>query len=177
MKSRHLAILPVMLALAACANTPTVNYDADPSANFAAYKTYSWAYQKVPDGVNPLIADRVRTSIDNSLAARGYTKADPGDFAVGFTIGSRDRVEVNDMGVYGPFYRPWGGWGGWAGPQVDVRNVTDGTLVIDVYDTGTKSPVWHGTATQEVTKNSGSQENIDSAVNAVLAKFPPPPKK
>ncbi|PHP16556.1 hypothetical protein CG471_27500, partial [Sphingobium sp. IP1] len=58
----------------------------------------------------------------------------------------------------------------------DVRNVTDGTLTVDIYDTGTKQPVWHGTATQEVSRKSPDQATIDKAVTAVLANFPPPIK-
>ncbi|TCM20860.1 uncharacterized protein DUF4136 [Novosphingobium sp. PhB165] len=175
--SRRMATLALAALLTACASTPTVNFDSDPNANFASFRTYSWAYRKVPNGMNPLLTERIRASIDTELANRGFTQADPGDFAVGFTIGSRDRVEVTDFGSYGPYFRPWGGWSGWGGSRVDVRNVTDGTLVIDIYDTRTKAPVWHGTATQQVTQSSVTQEKIDTAVRAVLAKFPPPPPK
>jgi len=57
-----------------------------------------------------------------------------------------------------------------------VRNVTDGTLVIDIYDAKTKQPVWHGTATKQVGSKTVSQEELDQAVAAVLANFPPPVK-
>ncbi len=61
--------------------------------------------------MNPLLFQRVQGSIDRSLAARGFQRAEPGDFAVAFTMGRRDRVEVTDFGTYGPYYRGWG-WGG-----------------------------------------------------------------
>jgi hypothetical protein len=163
-------LLAGLLALGACASTPQVNYDADPSANFASYRSYSWTYTAAPQGMNPLVYQRVRSSIDGALAAKGMTQANPGDFAVGFTLGRRDRVEVTDFGSYGPYYRGWGGWG----RDVDVRNVTDGTLTIDIYDTRTKQPVWHGVATQEVNSKSADASTIDTAVRAVLANFPPP---
>jgi hypothetical protein len=165
------------LLLAACETTPTINSDYDPTVNFANYRTYSWVYGAPPQGMNPLTYERVRASIDRSLAARGYTQASLGDFAVAFTLGRRDSVRVTDFGPYGGFYPGWGRgyrWG-WAPVynQVDVRNVTEGSLAIDFYDTGTKHPIWHGTATQEVTPGRVDQKLIDQAVDGVLAKFPP----
>lgn len=174
------ATLACAILLTSCTTTPKVNFDADPSADFSRYKTYSWAYNAAPQGANPLTVQKVKASVTSYLAAHGYTPADPGDFAIGFTIGARDRVEVTQLGGYGPYYRPWGAWGGGWGAgynQVDVRNVTDGTLVVDIYDSRSKSPVWHGTATQEVSSSTVSQETIDVAVSAVLANFPPPPPK
>lgn len=175
----HRQVAPVaftLLLLAGCASGPAVKVDADPSANISNYRTYSWAYQDPPRGMNPLAYQRVRESIDASLASRGYTQAQPGDFAIGFTLGARDKVEVTDFGPYAPFYPGYGrGFrGGWAAPynNVDVRNVTEGTLAIDIYDAATKKPVWHGVATQNIGSNV-TQQHIDTAVSSVLAKFPP----
>jgi hypothetical protein len=163
-------VIAVCFALGACATTPKITYDADPSANFSAYRGYSWTYTAAPQGMNPLIYQRVRSSIDSTLAAKGISPADPGDFAVGFTLGRRDSVQVTDFGSYGPFYRGFGGWG----RDIDVRNVSDGTLTIDIYDTRTKQPVWHGVATQEIGGGNVDQAKIDAAVQGVLANFPPP---
>ena len=165
-----------LLLLTACASGPDVKVDVDPSANMSGYRTYSWTYHDTPRGMNPLAYQRVRQSIDANLASRGFTQADPGDFAVGFTLGARDKVEVTDFGPYGPFYPGYGygrGFhGGWAAPysNVEVRNVTEGTLTIDIYDTGTKRPVWHGVATQNI-GSTVTQDQIDLAVSSVLAKF------
>lgn len=174
---RRFFLLASTLALASCATGPQISSDFDPAANFANYRTYSWVYTAAPQGMNPLTYERVRASIDRSLSARGYTQASPGDFAVAFTLGRRDSVQVTDMGPYGGFYPGWGGayrWG-WAPVYrpVDVRNVTEGSLAIDFYDTATKKPVWHGVATQEVTPGRVDQALIDTAVDGVIAKFPP----
>ncbi|SNS44385.1 protein of unknown function [Sphingomonas laterariae] len=167
-----------MLLLAGCSSTPRVNMDADPSVNFSGYRTYTWIYSGVPAGMNALLFQRVKASIDRGLAARSFTQATPGDFAIAFTLGRRDRVEVNDYGPYGPYYPGWGaGYRyGWAYPynNVDVRNVTDGTLAVDIYDVKTKKPIWHAVATQQITPGQVDQAKIDAAVDAVLAKFPPP---
>ncbi len=50
--------------------------------------------------------------------------------------------------------------------------MTDGTLVIDIYDVATKKAVWHGVATQEINPAKVEQATIDAAVDAVIAQFP-----
>jgi hypothetical protein len=174
---RRLPALAMALAVAACATIPDVRTDFDPAANFSGYRSYSWIYTAPPQGMNPLMYDRVRASIDRSLAARSFVPSPNGQFAIAFTLGARDRVEVNDLGVYGPYYPVYGrGYRfGWAPAYnaVSIDNVTDGTLAIDIYDAATKKPVWHGVATQEIVPGQVSQETIDTAVDAVLARFPP----
>jgi len=160
------------LALSACADTPRINTDFDPATDFSRYHSYSWVYTAVPQNMDPVLFEKLRASIDRSLHAHGFTLGSPGDFAVAFTVGRRDRVEVSDFGSYGPFYGY--GWG----PHyhdIDVRQVTSGSLVIDIYDTQTHKPIWHGIATQDVTPGKVDQAKIDSGVDAVLASFPPGP--
>ena len=185
--------LAALLLLTACATYPSVRTDFDPSANFAAYRTYSWVPVEVPRGMNPLLFRRVQGSIDRALQVRGYRPAEPGDFQIAFTIGERDRTEVNDYGYpwggwgccgawgggwgWGWGGGGWGGWGGW-GPgysPIDVYTVTDRSLVIDVYDTPTKRPVWHGVITKTGYPDRVDYSKLDATVDAVLARFPPQP--
>ena len=184
--------LPALAALllAACSTTPTVRTDFDPAANFQNYRTYSWAPVEVPRGMNPLMFRRVQAAIDQSLLARGYTPANPGDFTIGFTVGERDRVEVRDYGHYGGWggWGPgwgwggwggwgWGGWGGWGYPysSIDVYNVTERSLVIDIYDTRTNRPVWHGVAKKDAYTDDVDYARLDQTIAAVLSRFPPQP--
>jgi Domain of unknown function (DUF4136) len=181
--------LAAALLLTACAYGPQVRTDYDAAANFHGYRTYSWVEQAVPQGMNPLMFARVRASIDRSLAARGYMPGNPGDFAVSFTIGERDRLQVYD---YGPYYPGWGwggwgwgggwgccwggGWGGW-GPysNVDIDQYVERSVIIDIFDGPTKRPVWHGVATNRSYSDNVNYVKMDEAVNAALAKFPPQP--
>lgn len=176
MKLRHLLIVATALA-AGCATGPRVTTDADPAANFSGYRTYSWVVSSPPQGMNPIMYERIKASIDRSLAARAFTQGEPADFAIAFTVGARDRVEVTDYGPYATYYPGWGrGYRyGWAPVynNVDVRNVTDGTLAIDIYDAGTRRPVWHGVATKEIRPERIEQADIDEAIDAVLDRFPP----
>lgn len=168
------------LAVGGCATGPTIRTDFDQTADFSRFRTFSWVFTAPPQNMNPMLFQRVRDSIDRTLQQR-FTPATPGDFAIAFTLGRRDTVQITDLGPYGPFFHRWDrGWGsrpGWrsAGQRrVDVRNVTDGTLVIDIYDTATRRPVWHGIATQQISPSRPpSQAQIDAAIAEVLSRFPP----
>lgn len=172
--------LAFLLLLSACTANPRVRTDFDPSANFAAYRTYSWIPFEVPRGMNPLDFRRVHASIDRSLAARGYRQANPGDFAVSFTIGERDRTEITDYGGYygGSWWGPSWGWGWgypWGGPMIDAYTVTDRSIVIDIYDAGTRQPVWHGVVTRTGYPDQVDYSKLDQSVDAVVGQFPPRP--
>ena len=172
---RKALAITAALALSACETTPRVTTDFDPAADFSGYRTFEWASSTAPQGVNPLIFERVKSSVERSLAAKSFTRSNSPDFAVGITIGARDRVEATNWGPY--FYPGYGrafGYG-WAHPysQVDIRTVTDGSLAIDIFDARTKKPVWHGQAVKQITPNKVDQALIDQAVDAALADFPP----
>ena len=172
------------LLLTAC-QTAGVRTDFDPAANFTAYRTYHWLPSDAPRGMNPLMFRRVKDSIDRSLAARGYTLADAGDFAITFTVDERDRIRADDYGYgwggyggygwggYGGY--GWGGFGGWGHPGIDIYTVTQRSIVIDVYDATTRAAAWHGVVRRESYSDRVDYGRLDRAVDAVLAKFPPQP--
>lgn len=174
-------VLAIVLSLmtVGCASTPEIRTDFDRSVNYSKFRSYSWIYNTVPAGMNPLMYNRVRSSIDRSLQARGFIPSQAGDFAVAFTIGARDRVQVTDFGPYAPHYPGYGLGGrvGWvpAYRSVDIRNVTEGTLAVDIFDATSRQPIWHAVASGEVTRKAVEQAQIDRTVDALIRQFPPTP--
>ena len=174
-------VLPfaALLLLAACTTNPVVRTDFDSAASFQSYRTYSWLPVEVPRGMNPIMYRRVQGAIDQALMARGYSHGTPGDFQIGFTIGEKDRVEVYDRGYYGGW--GWGGWGwgypwGWGGfSPIDIENVTERSLIIDIYDSRTRQAVWHGVARKDVYDDNVDYARMHQAIGAALAQFPPQP--
>ena len=174
------------LLLAAC-QTANVQTDFDPAAPFAAYRTYSWLPSEVPRGMNPIMFRRVKESIDRSLAARGYTQAEPADFAITFTLDEEEYTRVEDYGwSTGWGWRGWGAWrGGWGCcwgtgwgpfyPAIDVYTVRERSIIIDIYDGKTRAAAWHGVVRRESASRRYDAARLDKAVDAVLAEFPPQP--
>lgn len=159
------------VVLAACATKAEISSDYDRSANFAAYRTFTLTQREHQGMPNPLVAVRVEEDITEALLRRGYTlAADPqsADFVVDFTIGAQDRMDVHSYP--GPF--PGGPF--W-GSNIDVRQYSEGTLTIDIFDQHTHHPVWHAAAQKELTRKDLEEPAgpVSEAVSSVLAKFPP----
>jgi len=175
--------LAVTAAAAGCA-TVQVGSDYDRSATFASYHSFAMMHREhhgTYANTNPLVVQRAEDAIRQELVSRGYTEvADPAaaDFVVDYTIGSRERTDVNtypDPYVgWGWGRRDWWGYPYW-GNDVDVRQYREGTLSIDMFDARSHRPVWHGWAKKQLTRSdiASSQEPIRHAVDAVLKDFPP----
>ena len=182
--ARTLLALLSGLALAACVPLRVAS-DFDHTASFTAYHSFGWMPRERHGAANPLVAQRARDAIDSELKAKGYSEvadAAAADFVVDFTIGSRERTEVNSYPAPYTSEGWWGGRGWWGYPywggEVDVRQYREGTLSIDVFDGHSHRPVWHGWARKELTRSDieHSEAPIRAAVAAVLAQFPPPSK-
>jgi len=168
-----------LLALAACA-TLQVGSDYDRSASFSGYHYFTWLPRERYGTSNPLVVQRAHDAIQARLTQEGFTyvtDAAAADFAVDFTIGARERIEVHS---YPAPYAGWYGYPGWWGApywgsEVDVRQYREGTLAIDIFDARTHRPVWHGWAKKELSQSDieRSETPIREAVDAVLASFPP----
>jgi hypothetical protein len=193
MKSSTLAVrlwAPLILSmtasgLAGC-STLQVGSDYDRSGGFANFHTFTVMQREHHSVHNPLVVQRTEDAIRDELTKKGYrpaANAGDADFAVDFTVGSRERTDINS---YPEPYAVggWGGWGGggpgwWGGPywgnNIDVRQFREGTLSIDVFNARDHRPVWHGWAKKELNQQDieHSEQPIRTAVAAVLAKFPP----
>jgi hypothetical protein len=186
-----LAAATMALGLSACSTTGRIVSDFDREQNFAAYQTFSWADDNpmtvigarvIPATLQPRVAKAIRTQLE----AKGYryvedvTKA---DFAVAFTIGTRDGTTVVESPDLFWANRPNWRWGVGYYPtlfpttvmRTEVREYTEGTLAIDIYDVSRRSPVWHGAATSQLTRKQlkGEPGDIEGGVTRILTGFPP----
>lgn len=179
----RLVLALILGLLAACSTTPyKTNHDYDREARFETYRSYSWVSENPmvrSDGSranSPLWQQRIMRAVEAELTRKGFRlapKGQRGDFAVAFTVGSRDKVRVDS---YPSHYRH-GWWGpGYYGEQVSVRNYTEGTLAIDIFDAASGKPVWHGWATGNIREKRELDERIQivrDAVASILDRFPP----
>jgi hypothetical protein len=175
MRPRMIMALMLGLALPAQAvGGPRISTDVAPGVNFSAYKTFAWVDAPVPPGLNPIIVQRIRDGIEAGLVQKGYLRGEPGDLSLIMTIGTRDKVDIHSWGGGG--WGGWGGfggWGGWGGGHISVHEYTQGQLSLDVFDTRSKQPLWHGQATDTVSIERPKLQKIDKAVMKVMAPFPP----
>ena len=176
MRSSSLATIGVALLLTACSGISTTT-DYDPSANFTSYSTYAWIDTE-GDDIDAITDGRIKSAIDGTLATKGLQKAASNpDLAVGYQVTTAERRSYNTVntGWGGGYY--WGGWGGGVGMSTTYENVwEEGSLIVGLFDMGTKNLVWTGTATAAIDPGRTPEERqklIDDAVAKIMKDFPP----
>ncbi|MEI6895318.1 MAG: DUF4136 domain-containing protein [Colwellia sp.] len=174
-------VTTLVIFTAACAsNVAKVDFDKNTSIDTTHYKTFAWLTEgKIMAqaiDINPVMKERVDDTIEQAFIAKGYQLVDDAenaDFAISYTVGSRDKIKVNN---YPPTYRSGFGWGRgyygrrgyYDGLSTSVRQYTEGKLAIDVYDVKTHQPVFHGWATKRIT--SGVSEAPHAVIQDIVVK-------
>jgi hypothetical protein len=68
----------------------------------------------------------------------------------------------------------WPGWGWYRSGEIATENYVQGSLVIDMADRAKERLVWHGYGSENLFSQTSSDQTFKQAVDAVLAKYPPP---
>ncbi len=175
MMSKVLIGVSAVLLVSACSGIST-STDYDPAVNFSAFSTYDWIDSE--GQVDNITSSRVRQSVDAAMAAKGFTQSTSNpDLAVSYQVTSAERRSFNTVnaGWGGGYSR--GGWGMGMGTSTTTEQVwQEGSLILGIFDTGTKNLVWTGTATTDIDPSRSPQERqelIDSAVGKMMGDFPP----
>jgi hypothetical protein len=164
-----------VLLVSACSGISTTT-DFDPSVDFSAFSTYDWVDSE--GQVDNITSSRIRQSVDAAMAARGFTQsASSPDLAVSYQVSTAERRSCNTVNAgWGGGYG-WGGWGMGMGTSTTTENVwQEGSLILGVFDAGTKNLVWTGTATTDIDGSRSPEDRqrlIDDAVNKMMSDFPP----
>jgi hypothetical protein len=178
-RTQLFTVIGTTLLVGACSGIST-STDYDPSADFTNYATYTWLDTE-GDQMDAITHSRIKNSVNAALAAKGLreTASNP-DVAVGYQITSAERKSYNTVntgwgGGYGGY--GWGGYGMSMGTSTTYENSwEEGTLLIGMFDGGTKSLVWTGTATAALDASRSPEERqqlVDDAVNKMMKDFPP----
>jgi hypothetical protein len=163
----------VAVLLTACTTMPYVASDYDKSSQFSNFHKFTLIVRPHPSmHGSPLVEQRTYDAIGQELTSKGFTyvpDAAQADFAVDFSIGAQDRLDLRSY----PRAGPWGA-GLW-GNDIDLRQYQEGTLAVDVFAVRSGRAVWHGSAEGELlpSEMQHSETPIREAVTAVLANFPP----
>jgi hypothetical protein len=175
MKSRTLLGIGLALLVSACSGIST-STDYDPAVDFTAFSTYDWIDSE--GEVDNITSSRVRQSVDAALTAKGFSQSSSNpDIAVSYQITTAERRSFNTVNAgWGGGYRG-AGWGMGMGTSTTTEQVwNEGSLILGIFDTGSKNLVWTGTATTDIDSSRSPQERqelIDSAVNKMMGDFPP----
>jgi hypothetical protein len=165
------ALVAALLVIAGTLTAQDVSYNFMPRTDFAKYRTYKWVNI---GGAHPdqIMDAEIKQSVDAQLASRGLTKtdSDKADLYIGYETAVNHEMQWNAWGS-----RSFGmGMGSWTSSTISV-----GTLVLDMYDPGTKQVVWTGRATKTIDPGSNHEKNmksLDKATAKLLKNYPPKQK-
>jgi hypothetical protein len=162
-----------------------VSQDYDPSTDFDALKTYQWKSKSQdttgdPRIDNPLRDERIRNAIELVLEGKGFDLAQDStpSFHIAYQAILRRRIESSGTtGTVGFGVGTYGRRGGVAiGTGTEVREVEEGSLIIDVMDPESGALLWRGTGNQryrEYTDPQKASRDINALVGKILEQFPP----
>jgi hypothetical protein len=177
-KARLVLIGMFLTVFAATASAQQVKTDYDRGANFAQYKTYSWAQVKTKDALD---VDRIKSAVNAALAAKGWSQVDSGgDISIVAMEITSNQQTLNTL--YDGFGGGWGwrrfGGGGFGEATTTTETYKVGTVVVDLFDSKTKQLVWRGSSSDTLSNNSDKNiKNLDKGVQKLFQHFPPQPKK
>ncbi|HXJ78747.1 MAG TPA: DUF4136 domain-containing protein [Candidatus Methylomirabilis sp.] len=167
----------MMLTIATLAFAPVmvlaqdVSVDYDKTYDFSKIKTVAAKLASQPD--DPLQGKRVVDGVTQALTSKGWAQADESaaDAIVMIHGSSQTRKKLTAYGG--------GGWrmgGGMGSAQLDDYKV--GSLVVDIFDAKSKSLLYRGTASGELSdKADKNAQKIEKAIDKMFKDFPPGSKK
>jgi hypothetical protein len=171
---RVLMVVGIVLLAGAALSAQDVKYNFMPGTDFSKFHTYKWVPIEGASHPNQIADAEIKSSVDSQLAAKGLTKTDgdKADLLVGYQVAVDKEKQWNAYGMGGVRF---GGMG-----SATSSTISNGSLVLDIYDPGSKQLVWTGTATKTLDPSSNqekNQKNLDKATAKLLKNYPPPQKK
>lgn len=175
-----------LLAILGCSSGIDVRGGgADPHYDFQRLQTYAWRPRDTtgdPRIDEQLLDQRVHGAVDEGLERKGYRLvAEGGDFLVGYraVLGRQREVDKGEPfeGIWTDDHAPRS-----AGnePAPVSKVVTEGTLVLRIFDGKSGNLVWEAAADTEINPKTGplslaptNEDKVRMAIGKMLERFPP----
>jgi len=179
---RRLLVLALALGLVGCQSV-RVRSDWDPVVSFSGLQHYYWFEPPVREAANPfadntLLRNRVRTSMQEALARRGFRAQESraeADFLVTYHVVLAEHVDVETFALSSNNFRHR------HHAFATVHSLSRGdafqesTLIIDFLDPKSDDLVWRGWASGILAtrdRNRGA-DVLNRGIQAILDVFPP----
>jgi len=180
---KKLLVLSVILITAISCSSVKVSSDFDKTANFAAYKTFTYTDETLAMPIDDINRNRILNIVTAEMLAKGFTKSETNpDVWIDINIKTETQqtatATTSGGGGYGYGYR-YGGYGyggGFSTTTINYDTYTDGTMFIDMIDASKKLLVWQGRGTKTFEENASQQrreENLTYAIKQIFTQYPP----
>ena len=169
-----LFLIGFALLVSTALSAQDVRYNFMPGTDFGKYHTYKWVPIEGGSHPNQIADAQIKSAVDSQLVAKGLTKTDNdnADLLIGYQVAVDTEKQWNAYSTGG--FR-FGGM-----ESATSSTISNGSLVVDMYDPRNKKLVWTGMATKTLDPSSNqekNQKNLDKAVAKLLKNYPPSQKK
>lgn len=170
---------------AGCASPVRVESAFDRSAAFRSFRSFAMREPNRPiessnPKVDPFFLQRLRQLTYQALEQKGLRPAgrDEADLIVSVLAARESRVEVYPGPAFGGM-GPYPGYPAWSAYPFrstafayDVRQVEEGTIVIDLVSRRQNAVIWRGIGRRQVSGRPSDQE-LREVIEKILALYPP----
>lgn len=165
------------LLLAACATGPRISTEADPRADFSAFRTWAFYEPLAVEsyGYETATSEIVKRAVRREMEARGYAwDAEDPDLWVNVNAYMQRRTDVSSIPtVDHAFYYSYRHRAYFAVPywhdRTHVTRYTEGTMNVDLVDARQNRLVWEGIAVGRV--GNITAENREAHINQTIAEI------
>ena len=175
--STGLAGMAIALLLAACAGTgPKVVGNYDPATDFSKFETFGFAQPLGSDNRSgrTSVSARLMAATVRELRSRGLSSVSSNpDLMINFFVEETGGAS----GSNSPFSHGHGGAATWSSYHLRASNaqqISEGTIVVDVFDTRRNMLVFEGFAQDRVTESMRDNltETVNTAVVDIFSEMP-----
>jgi hypothetical protein len=178
-KSMALGMAVLLATVTGAVATVSIDYDHD--VDFEKYKTFAIVFgeeQANLEKTSPLVHQTILGDIKKQLVLHGLqeVKTDP-DVTLTYHVSTQDEMVLDTTGHgygFGPGFGPGWGWSGsgWGYGTTQMMSFTEGTIIIDAYDTGTKLAIWRGVMTEGIPDNvKKARKQVSRDINKMFEKW------
>jgi hypothetical protein len=154
----------LLLLTVSAATAQSVQTDYDHTFSLSKLRTYGFAEQqrgpRDPLAASPINDRRIHEALNTQLQANGFTENGKPDFKIAYFVTTKTGLDIHDN-RYGWFQRRG---------NIDVEQVTEGTIVVVFVDSVTDQEVWRGYATGTINPKH-LNEDVTKAVTKLIQKF------
>lgn len=175
MKTHTLLAVVFAAGLLLSCSSIKVKSDYNEAADFSTYTTFDFSESSTSLPVNELVKKRILSSITDNLTQKGLTRSSTPDILVDLGLVTKDKKEytTNTVGVNSYYGRRWRIGTGVSSSRTEVREYTEGTLLIHLVDAKKEELLWMGSGSGTLNDKSSRPEQITKAVDKIMASYPP----
>lgn len=190
-------ILIMLVLLAGCASRPAkplidynASYDFSDVGTVAFYHESGQVTAQNPLQISDMARERIDLALQKAMRGKGLTFTDDpakADLLLSWHLATEEKTDIRTYetpqfsGFYGAGFYPYNRYSMYScwncmntRTEIDVREYTVGTFMVDLIDPELKKSVWRSVTSSRMKGNfKQDQDKYDAAAVRVMAAFPP----